>query len=104
MTTSLNDVLSALDTAMGVVKTVAQTPGISVLPYASTVAGAITAIQAAEAAGRDIAPYVQAINDTFGADATVPTTADMAALDARIAELDALVDAPLPPKEAGEPD
>ena len=103
MTISLNSVLGAINQGLSVIKTVAEVPGVNLLPYASTISGAVTAIQAAAAAGRDIAPYVQAINDTFSG-GSVPTSDQVAALDAKISELDALVDAPLPQKEDGEND
>lgn len=102
MTVTLNQVLDAINTGLSVVKTVASTPGINVLPYVSTVASATTALQAALVAGRNIQPYVTAIADTFSG--AVPTPDDLAALDAKIIDLDAQVDAPLPVKEDGEPD
>jgi len=102
MTTSISDVLTAVDTALGVIKTVAETPGVNLLPYASVVSSAITAIQAAEKIGMDIAPYVIALKDTFSGG--VPTQADMDALDAKIALLNAEIDADLPEKDPTEPD
>lgn len=102
MSTSLNQVLDAVDMALGVIKTVADTPGVNLLPYAAVVSSSVSAIKAAETAGRNIAPYVMALSDTFSGG--VPTLEQIAALDAKIIELDALVEAPLPPKEENEPD
>lgn len=101
MSVTLNQVLDAINAGLGVIKQVASTPGLNVLPYVSTIASAAGALQAAEAAGRDIAPYITAISGTFSG--TQPTADDLAALDAKIAELDAQVDAPLPVAEPGEP-
>lgn len=98
---NVSQVLDAVSAALTVIKTVSQTPGVNVLPYATTVSAAVGAIQAAISAGKDIAPYVTAISDTFTG--TVPTQAQLDALDAKIAELESLVDAPLPPQENGEP-
>jgi len=49
-----------------------------------------------------VLPYVTAIKDTFSGG--VPTQAQLNDLDVKIMELEAMVDAPLPPKEDGEPD
>lgn len=94
--------LDAINLALGVVKTVASTPGVNLLPYASTVAAAVGAMQTAVAAGVSIMPYVTAITDTFSGG--TPTEQELAALDAKIAELEAKVQEPLPPKEDGEED
>jgi hypothetical protein len=102
MSTNLNQVLDAVNAALSVIKTVANTPGVNIIPYAATISSAISAIQLAESVGKNIIPYVTAISDTFSG--TVPTQADLDALDAKIADLEAQVQAPLPPKEDGEPD
>lgn len=101
MSVSLDQVLSAINQGLSVVQQVASLPGVSALPYASTLSSAINAIQAAEQAEQDIAPYVEAIAATFSG--TVPTQEQLDALDAQIVALDAQVDAPLPPPESGEP-
>lgn len=101
MAISIDSVLSAINTGLGVIKQVASLPGVSALPYANTLSSAVTAIQAAEQAEQDIAPYVAAIAATFSG--AVPTQDQLDALDAQIATLDAQVDAPLPPQEPGEP-
>lgn len=102
MTVNINQVLDAINSGLSVIQTVASTPGVNVLPYAATVASAAAALQAAENAGRNIEPYITAIVGTFSG--TIPTPEDLAVLDAKIIELDAQVDAPLPPAEPGEPE
>jgi hypothetical protein len=99
----LQKILSALNTALGVLKTVAETPGVNMLPYASTVSSAVRAIQAGVSAGANVMPFVDALAATFTQD-KVPTEAELAALDAKIEELEAKVNAPLPEKEADEPE
>jgi hypothetical protein len=91
-----------INTALGVIKTAGNTPGINLIPYVSTVASAASALQAGLNAAVNIAPYVVAISKTFKDG--LPTDAERAALNAKIAELEAIVDAPLPPKEDGEED
>ncbi len=100
---SISDILEALDKAMSVVKTIADTPGVNLIPYVSTLSGVIGTVHMAYTAGKDIEPFIQALSDTFTKPGT-PTPADMAALDAKIAELEAKIDAPMPPKEDGEDD
>lgn len=98
----IKQLVEAFNAVSTVIKTVANTPGVNMIPYATTVASAIGALQVAVNAGVNILPYVTAISDTFTGG--VPTQAQLAALDAKIADLEAQVDAPLPPREAGEPD
>jgi hypothetical protein len=100
---TISDILEAIDKAMGVVKTIADTPGVNLIPYVSTLSGVIGTVHAAYTAGKNIEPYIQAISDTFTKPG-MPTEADMAALDAKIADLEAQIQAPLPPKEDGEED
>ena len=100
--TDITQVLEAVNSALNVIKQVANTPGISAIPYVSTVSAAISAIQTAYTVGKDIVPYVTAIKDTFSGG--VPTQEQLDALDAKIAELESEVNAPLPPKEEGEDD
>lgn len=102
MSVTVTQVLDAIDSALGVIQTVASTPGISTLPYVNIVLSSVQALKAAETAGRNIAPYIEAIADTFTGG--VPTQDQIDALDVKIKELDAVVDAPLPPKEDGEPE
>lgn len=101
---NLTQVLDAIDNALGVLKTIADTPGVSMIPYVGTVSGAIGALRTAYSVGKNITPYVTAIADTFKGDGSIPTQAQLDALDAKIAELEAKVDAPLPPAEPGEPE
>lgn len=100
---TLKEVLDAVNTALGVIKTVAETPGINMIPYVNTISGAISALQTAYSVGQNIIPYVIAIKDTFSGEG-LPSQDKLDALDAKIAELEAKVQAPLPPKEDGEED
>lgn len=88
--------------ALSVISSAGSTPGLNLLPYVSTVAAAAGAINAGLNAAVNVAPYIKAIADTFTGG--LPTEAQRVALDTKIAELEAKVDAPLPPKEDGEPD
>ena len=96
----LKQVLDAVSTALGVIKTVAETPGVNMIPYATTISSAISALQAAYSLGKNIEPYISAIKETFSGG--VPSQGALDALDAKIVDLEAQADAPLPPKEAGE--
>lgn len=102
----IGKVLGAIQAGMGVVKTVVQTaavtPGLNAIPYIQTVSAAVTAIDAGIKAGVNIMPFVESLRQTFGDGVPPPEKLDE--LNAKIAELEALADAPLPPKEDGEPD
>lgn len=101
--TTLTQVLDTVDNVLGVLQSVANTPGVNIIPYVATASSAIGALRTAYSVGKNIVPYVTAIKDTFTGDG-IPTQAQLDALDAKIAELEAQVDAPLPPKEEGEED
>lgn len=90
----------AVNMALGVISAAGNTPGINLIPYVSTVAVAAGAIKAGLNAAVNVAPYIEAITKTFSGG--LPTEAEHAALRAKIAELEAAVDAPLPPREEGE--
>lgn len=94
--------LGVISDALTVITAAGNTPGVNLLPYVSTIAAAASAINAGLNAAVNVAPYITAIKDTFSGG--LPTKAQHQALDAKIAELEARIDAPLPPKEAGEPD
>jgi hypothetical protein len=94
--------LNAFDNVAGVIKTIADTPGVNLIPYASTVSSAVSAIQAAVKVGENVAPLVTALTNTF--DDGIPTQDQLDALNARIAALRSKIHAPLPPKEDGEED
>lgn len=94
--------LDVITTALGIIKTAGNTPGINLIPYVGTVATAASVLQAGIQAGLNITPYITAISNTFFGG--LPTEAERAALDVKIAELEAKVDAPPPPKEEGEED
>lgn len=102
MTIDWKHALEVVSNALGVISSAAAIPGVNLIPYVSTVAVAAGALNAAINAGVKIAPYVAAIKDTFSNG--LPTEEKRLALDAKIAELEALVNAPLPPQEAGEPE
>jgi len=104
MNPDLVKVVDTVDGILTVLKTIADTPGVNMLPYAAVASSAIGALKLAISAGRDIAPYVEAIGSTFGDGSKVPTEAEVAALDDKIAELEAEVQTPLPPAEEGEED
>lgn len=92
----------AVNQALNVIHIAGSTPGVNLIPYVSSVTSAASALQAGLNAAVNIVPYVEAIKDTFAGG--LPSASKLAALDGKIKELEALVDAPLPPKEAGEPD
>lgn len=94
--------LSVISNALSVISAAGSTPGVNLIPYVSTVAAAASAINAGLNAAVNVAPYIVAIKDTFSGG--MPTEAQRAALDAKIAELEGQLDAALPPKEDGEPD
>jgi hypothetical protein len=99
----IKTILEAVDSVMVKIKTVADMPGVSLIPYVSTASSVIGAVHMAYTAGKDITPYVEAIQATF-LKPGVPSAGDLATLNARITALEAKVQEPLPPKEAGEPD
>lgn len=98
----LKTILAVIDNAALTIKGIADTPGINLVPYVSTLSSLIGTVHAVYATGQNVAPFIEAINTTFAPGST-PSEADMAALDAKIVELEAKIDAPLPPKEEGEP-
>lgn len=100
----LKQILGAVNNVLGVLNTVAATPGLDFIPYVSTAKAALGVLTAAVNAGQNIVPYVVAIADTFKGDGSVPTQAELDALDAKIADLRAKLHAPLPPKDADEPE
>ena len=104
MNPDLDKVLTTVDGVLTVLKAIADTPGVNILPYAAVASTAIGALKMAVSAGRDIAPYIEAIGGTFGDGSKVPTVEEVQALDEKIAELEAEVQEPLPPAEEGEPD
>lgn len=90
-----------ISNALGVISAADKTP-LVLIPYVGTVAAAAGAINAGLKAGIKVAPYVEAIKETFANG--LPTEEKRAALDIRIAELREIIHAPLPPKEDGEPE
>ena len=100
MATSIQSILDAVGTALGVIKGIANTPGVNLLPYVSTVSSVVEVAQLALGQGKNIAALVASLQDTFAGG--VPTQEQMDALDARIAAARAKLHAPLPDKEEGE--
>lgn len=96
----IKEVVSVFNTVASTIRGLAETPGINLIPYATTIAAAVGALQAAVNAGVNILPYVEAIKRTFDGD--VPTQAELDALDVEIARLEGLLNAPLPAAEPGE--
>jgi len=95
-------ILGAIIGALDTIKMLADTPGVNLIPYATIVSAAAGAIKAGIAAGVNVAPYVDAIKKTFDGDQ--PTQAEMDALDAKISDLEAKVQAAPPPADVGEPE
>lgn len=94
--------LDAFGNVAGVIKTIADTPGINLLPYASTVSSAVSAIQFGLKVGENVSTHIIALKDTF-ADG-IPPQEKLDALDAKIAALRTKLHMPLPEKEEGEPE
>lgn len=92
----------AVNTALGVISSAGSTPGINLIPYVGVVSSAASALKLALDTGVKVAPYVIALKNTFSGG--LPSKDELAALDVKIGELRAIVQAPLPPKEEGEPD
>lgn len=90
-----------ISNALGVVSAADKTP-LVLIPYMGTIAAAAGAINAGLQAGIKVAPYVEAIKETFANG--LPTEERRMALDARIAELRAEIHATMPPREEGEPE
>lgn len=101
--TDLQALFGAINAGLTTIRNVAAMPGVNMLPYANTVSGGIAVLQLAIEAGQNILPYAIAFKETFESGGEVPE-AKLVALDDKIAELEAKLDAPLPPKEDGEED
>lgn len=99
---SISAILSGINSALTVVENIADAPGISLIPYVSTISGVIKAVQFAAEAGQDVLPYIKKLEATFSG--SVPTTADLTALMADITAMSAQIQRPLPPPDPGETD
>jgi hypothetical protein len=100
--TTWKEAFSAINMALGVVQSLADVPGVKLIPHVDTIASAASALQAGLQAGINVAPYVEAVVSTYNG--ALPTAEDRDALKRKIEELESLVDAPLPPREEGEPE
>ncbi len=94
--------LDAFGNVASAIKTAAELPGVNLIPYASTVAGAISTIQAAVNLGVDVSQNIIALKNTFSDG--LPSEEDLAALNADITALRARIHAALPDPEEGEPE
>ena len=88
--------------ALGVIASAGDVPGVNLIPYVSVISSAAKAIQMGVNAGIKVAPYVEAIRETFAGG--IPTPDKLAALDMKVKELEAIVYADLPAPDEGEPD
>ncbi len=98
----LQSLLAAFVNVANVVKTIADSPGVNLIPHADAVSNAITAIQAGIKIGQDVSSQITALRDTFANG--VPSQDKIDALNDEIATLRAKLHAPLPDKEEGEED
>lgn len=94
--------LDAIDTALQVISGIANTPGINLIPYVSTVAAVAGLASKAITIGKDVTPLLEELKSTF--DGGQPPQAAMDALDAKIALARQRLLAPMPPLEPGEPE
>lgn len=99
---NFQDILGAVNTALGAIKSAADLPGVNLIPYVSTVSSFIGLAQLAIGQGKNIAALVDDLKTTFSGG--LPTEAQLSSLDGRIVAARAKLHATLPPKEAGEPD
>lgn len=102
MSVNWSAALDVVQKALSVVAGAGDIPGVNLLPYVSIIASAAKVIGAGISAGKDVAPYIAAMHDTFAHG--LPSQEKLTALDAQIKELEAIVYAPLPPADEGEPD
>lgn len=102
MTIDWKHAFDVVSNALSVISSAGAIPGVNMIPYVSTVAGAASTINAGLQAGMKVAPYIAAIKETFANG--LPSEEKLTALDAKIAELRAIIHAELPPKEEGEED
>lgn len=91
---------AAVQQALGVITTVTSLPGVDLIPYVATVAKVVKYAQIAIDAGGKVAPYVEALTDSFSNG--LPSEAARAELDAKIEAMHAEIQGFKPVAEAGE--
>lgn len=94
--------LEAVGTALGTISTVTNLPGVDLIPYVSTIAKVVKYAQIALDAGGKVAPYVEALTETFSGG--MPSQEQIDALDAKIEEMHAEIQAFDPKPEPDEPE
>jgi hypothetical protein len=97
-------ILDTIDGVMMTVKNVTDIPGVNLIPYVSTASSVIGTIHALYSGGKLAAGHLQEIQATFNPGAPPPSEEKLDALAKRMAELRAELHAPMPPKEADEPE
>lgn len=91
-----------VNTALSAIAGAGDIPGVNLIPYVGVVASAAKAIQAGLNIGIKVEPYIEAMAISFKDG--LPSREKLAALDAKIKELEERVYAELPPPDDGEPD
>lgn len=91
-----------VNTALGAIAGAGDIPGVNLIPYVGVVASAAKAIHGGLNIGIKVEPYIEAIAISFKDG--LPSLEKLAALDAKIKELEARVYAELPPPDEGEPE
>lgn len=100
---SIAQILETVDSVMSKVNAVAQLPGVNLIPYVSTISGIISTVHSVYQAGKDVTPFISEIKKTFDTPGT-PSQEDVDALHAKIKDLEAQIDEPLPEKDPDEPE
>jgi hypothetical protein len=93
--------LDSVTSALTMVQTIGATPGVNLIPYVSTIVSAAGVLKFGIEAGKNVADDIAAFKAAFDHQ---PTPEELAALDARIAALRTELHAPMPAKDADEPE
>lgn len=97
---NFKSVLDAAETALGVIESAGNIPGVDLIPYVGTVLKFVGYAKKGIEVGKAIAPDVADFVDTFSGG--LPSPEKRAALDARIASNHAKIQGFTPVAEAGE--